>query len=226
MPNSTSSDSSSSYERPKFYLSMSICDGAYEDCAHCNANKDSTDEKESENNDRPQYYGESDEESGGSVRNREVKSVGDKYNDYNDCEFQPEFNEDGEPIERTAFYYDEYKISSQDILITEANKDTFKQTPESCELSVRRWGPSIMYVKDEFVTYDLCKKAIKQTDHSIECIKRELLTPEEYYKLCILSVKKNGFDMKYIPSDVQTQELCDAAIKSGCWAIEYCDCFR
>jgi hypothetical protein len=107
-------------------------------------------------------------------------------------------------------------------IITEENKDTIEQTPEICEATVEDWGPSITYVRDEFITHDLCKKAIYGHGSAISCIKRELLTPEEYYSLCMQSVTENGFNMKFIPVDVQTQELCDAAIESSCWALPHC----
>ena len=107
-------------------------------------------------------------------------------------------------------------------LITEENKDTIEQTPEKALLTVEDWGPSIAYVKDEFITYELCKTAIQNHDGAICSIKPHLLTKAEYYNLCLQSVTENGWNMKYIPKEVQTQELVDAAIKSICWAIQYC----
>jgi hypothetical protein len=109
----------------------------------------------------------------------------------------------------------------KDNLITKENKDTIEQTAEKALLTVEDWGPSIAYVKDEFITYDLCKKAIENHDGAICSIKPHLLTKEEYYNLCLQSVTENGWNMKYIPKEVQTQELVDAAIKSICWAIQF-----
>ena len=68
-------------------------------------------------------------------------------------------------------------------LITEENYKKVKQTLERAHKSVEEWGPSIFYVNDEFITYDLCKKAIDKHDDSICSIKPHLGTEEEYYKL-------------------------------------------
>lgn len=108
------------------------------------------------------------------------------------------------------------------LLITEENRDTFEQTPESVKESVTNWGPSIGYVRDEFITYDLCKIAISNTEHSICSIKPHLLKAKEYYNLCLAAAEENGWTMRNIPPEVQTQELVDAAIKSICWAIQFC----
>ena len=109
-----------------------------------------------------------------------------------------------------------------DNVITAENRDTFEQTEESVLASVSEWGPSISYVRDEFIDYNLCSIAISNHDGAICGIKPHLLKPDEYYDLCLESVSENGWNMKYIPKQVQTQELCDAAIKSICWAIQFC----
>jgi hypothetical protein len=109
-----------------------------------------------------------------------------------------------------------------DILITEENRYTFEQTPASVEASVINWGPSIGYVRDEFITYELCVKAIENCRASICSIKPHLLSKPEYYNLCLQSVKENGWNAQYIPTKVQTQEFVDAAIKSSCGAIQFC----
>lgn len=108
-------------------------------------------------------------------------------------------------------------------IITEENYKTFIQTPESVQYSVEEWGPSIIYVQDQYITYDLCKKAIKNHDGAISSIKKHLLTKEQYYKLCLMSVSENGWNTKYAQKEIQTQEFVDVAIKSACWAIQYCD---
>jgi hypothetical protein len=107
-------------------------------------------------------------------------------------------------------------------LITEENRDTFEQTEESVAESVANWGPSIGYVKDELITYELCKLAVDNNEHSICSIRPHLLKKEEYYSLCLAAAAENGWTMKNIPQEIQTQELCDAGIKSICWAIQFC----
>jgi hypothetical protein len=106
--------------------------------------------------------------------------------------------------------------------LREDNQTTFIQTTESCTQSVETWGPSISYVQDEFVTFELCKKAIKNNAYSISSINRRLLSEEDYYKLCLFAVKKNGYTLRDIPGDVQTQEMCEIAVKSSCWALPFC----
>ena len=108
------------------------------------------------------------------------------------------------------------------LLITEENRDTFEQTIESVTESVNNWGPSIGYVRDEFITYELCKIAISNNEHSICSIRPHLLKAEEYYNLCLAAAKENGWTMRNMPPEVQTQELVDAGIKSICWAIQFC----
>jgi hypothetical protein len=108
-------------------------------------------------------------------------------------------------------------------LITEENVDTIEQTKESAWLTVEDWGPSIVYVKDEFITYELCKRAIERHSGAICSIKPHLLTEDEYYKLCLQSVTENGWNTKYTPKEIQTQEFVDAAIESICWAIQFCE---
>ncbi len=107
-------------------------------------------------------------------------------------------------------------------ILTNENRDTFDQTEESVQRSVELWGPSIGYVRSEFITYDLCKSAIESVDESICSIKPHLLTEEEYYALCLLSITKNGRNIDLIPKEVQSQDLCDAAMRSSCWAIRSC----
>ncbi len=105
--------------------------------------------------------------------------------------------------------------------ITERNRHMYMQTPETVLASVESWGPSIAYVRDEFITYDLCEAAIKCHSGSIYSIKPHLLSEREYYDLCMLSVADNGWNLKFIPAEVQTQELCNAAVKSTCWSLQY-----
>jgi hypothetical protein len=112
-------------------------------------------------------------------------------------------------------------------IITNENRRTFVQTSESVLQSVSLWGPSIGYVRNELITYDLCKLAIESHKNSICSIKPETLSIEEYSALCNQSIKADGGNLDIIPKDMQTQELCDAAIQSRCWAIRYClDTFK
>lgn len=103
------------------------------------------------------------------------------------------------------------------------NRHIFVQTPESVARSVEFLGCYIEYVRDEFITYDLCVAAINSYGGVIPSIleRRNLLSEREYYNICLHTVKVNGWGLKYIPSDVHTQELCDAAVKGACWALEF-----
>jgi hypothetical protein len=107
--------------------------------------------------------------------------------------------------------------------LTERNRHIFVQTPESVAQSVELIGTSIDYVNDEFITYDLCISAITWYGGEIPSIleRRHLFTMREYYDICLHTVRVNGSDLKYIPSDVHTQELCDEAVRGGCWALQY-----
>ena len=117
---------------------------------------------------------------------------------------------------------EEVPIEEDPTILTHKNYKTFPQTEENVNESIEYWGPTIEFVEDRFITYELCKRAIERHSGSLSCIKRHLLSPKEYYDLCLQTVKSNGFSMKFVPSDVHTQELCDAAIQSSCWAITHC----
>ena len=125
-------------------------------------------------------------------------------------------------------YSDEEKTSILEegeyecVHINEENKNIFIQTKNSVLLSVQYWGTSIQYVHDEFITYKLYKIAIINDDNSIKYVNRKLITDREYYKLCLLSIKKFGLNIKFIPPKFQTQKLVDIAINSCCWAYQYC----
>jgi hypothetical protein len=106
-------------------------------------------------------------------------------------------------------------------IITEENNNTFIQTEESVLESVQLWGPSIMYVADLFITYELYNKALENNCWTIGLIKTHLLTKEEYYQLCLQAVKKNGYTLKCIRKNIQSQELVDTAINSSCNALQY-----
>jgi hypothetical protein len=45
----------------------------------------------------------------------------------------------------------------------------------------------------------------------------ENLTPE----ICMSAVKKNGWSLAYVPEDMQTQKLIEAAINQTEWAIVF-----
>lgn len=126
------------------------------------------------------------------------------------CEYSCSQTSDTESEDDTQLY------------LKEENKDTFVQNPESCMQSVQFWGPSIRYVRDEFITYELCRAAVEDHDGAICSIKPELLTEEEYYELCWIALSENGFNLRDLPPSIQTQELCDVAIESSCWALEHC----
>ena len=113
-------------------------------------------------------------------------------------------------------------LKCEDTAITHENKDTFIQTRESVEAAVDAWGPSISYVKEEIITYELCRKAIENNSESICGVKPHLLTEAEYYELCKQVVSDNGCNLKYIPRYVQTQELTDIALNRSCIAIQHC----
>jgi hypothetical protein len=101
------------------------------------------------------------------------------------------------------------------------NVDTFIQTAETVAISVKEWGSSIALVRDEFITFELCKMAIYQDASALRGIKPYLLTKDQYYELCLESVFQYGGNITYVPKEVQTQELADIAAESCCWAIEH-----
>lgn len=244
--NSSTSDSSTN--SPRWQISMTICHGAYEDCTFCKdgidhthndkprllsigiyADDNSTEDNSSDNNPKdndfcPEPSIQSEEEislpppeTSPQSQKEETASVG---TDFTYDEIDPESGNITRHCPR-AHKLHEFLWRGREFL-REENQHTYIQTPESCEHSIKVWAASIAYVRDEFINFDLCKKAVKKDGYAIKFINRRLLTPEEYYELAIMAVKQNPFSFSEVPGDIQTQELCDAAVKSGCWALPYC----
>jgi hypothetical protein len=101
------------------------------------------------------------------------------------------------------------------------NVSNFRQTPRTVKQSVIMWGPSLEFVRPEFITYDLCKRAIESHDGAIAYVPRNLLTAEEYHALCVLAVSLNGFVLREIPHDAMTAEIVAAAHDHTCCAIMF-----
>ena len=106
-------------------------------------------------------------------------------------------------------------------ILDNENVDTFIQTLETVTRSVKEWGSSIAYVRDEFITFELCKMAIYQDASALCGINPQLLTSEQYYELCLESVVHYGWNIKYVSKEFQTQELANIAVESCCWAIQH-----
>jgi hypothetical protein len=106
-------------------------------------------------------------------------------------------------------------------VINDSNVGTFVQTIESVMRSIEKWPSSIAYVRDEFITFDLCKFAIHKHHSALYGIKPHLLTKEQYYELCLESVTQYGWNITYVSKEFQTQELADIASETCCWAIQH-----
>jgi len=106
-------------------------------------------------------------------------------------------------------------------IINDLNVVTFVQTLESVTRSVIEWGTSIAHVRDEFITFELCKLAIEESHAALCGIKPQLLTKEQYYELCLESVTQYGWNIKHVSKEFQTQELADIASETCCWAIQH-----
>lgn len=247
---------------------MTICEGAHEDCPHCNENSENDDgdnrksliciglladndtEYNSDNDESSNREEEVEEPQIGEVqigepeieKNKTEKSQpGCESNSGSSSQSEEDPDQEETHSIGTNFTYDEIDPATGNItrhcpnarplhemlwrgreFLREDNQNTYIQTPESCKASVKVWPPSIAYVRDEFINFNLCKKAVKKDGYAIKCINRNLLTPEEYYKLAMVAVTNNGFCFSEVPGDIQTQELCNAAVESSCWALPYC----
>jgi hypothetical protein len=275
MSDSNSSDSSSC-NSPRWQISFRICDGAYEDCPHCNGDGGCDDHSDNDKSTESRKYvirlgmyvdnddtDNDDHSDHSSHSNSHLSSFAGSQIEKTQIETKEASKTQSEPAEEvkeeaevaatddsqpeetqsigTQFTYDEIDPETGNItrhcpsarelhqflwggrdFLRKENQHTYIQTPESCRHSVKMWGASIAYVRDEFITFDLCKRAVKKDGYAIRCINRTLLTPEEYYQLALIAVKQNGFCFSEVPGDIQTQELCDAAVESSCWALPYC----
>jgi hypothetical protein len=248
--NSSTSDSST--DSPKWQISMRICEGAHEDCSRCNGDEedrkhgkslisigayaDPYGDDEDDSNSNPSIESEVDSppQTESETKSESLSSADEEEQD--DEEEKEETHSVG-----TDFTYDEIDTETGNItrhcpsstplhpflwrgreFLREDNQHTYIQTPESCEESVKVWAPSIAYVRDEFLTFNLCKKAVIKYAYTISCINRRALTPEEYYSLALIAAKENGHCLRDIPGDIQTQELCNVAVESSCWALPFC----
>ena len=99
------------------------------------------------------------------------------------------------------------------------NVANFQQTSQSVRESVRRWGPSLQYVRPECITFDLCKEANEHHSGAISFVPREHFSTDEYNSLCLLAVGNNGFTLKEIPRDAITADIVEAAHRHTCCAI-------
>ena len=106
-------------------------------------------------------------------------------------------------------------------MIDAENVATFRQTPRTVRRSVSLWGPSLKYVRSEFIDYELCRIAVEGHDGAIAFVPRDRVSATEYHELCMLAVRHNGFALKEIPRDAITAKLVAAAHRHTCCAIMF-----
>jgi hypothetical protein len=97
----------------------------------------------------------------------------------------------------------------------------------------------------KFYDYELCLTAVKANAYSIGFVPEEFMTNEmvlaavkapygfccgvlynidkKYYtsEVCMAAVTKNGFSLAYLPENIQTPEVIEAALSSTEWALSY-----
>lgn len=84
----------------------------------------------------------------------------------------------------------------------------------------------IYEIKNPLPTINNSIKGFLKSEFSFTIDKVELTDKKSYEvwsdnQLCIDILKNNGFQLKYVPKDLQTYEMCENAIKNTGYAIEY-----
>lgn len=108
--------------------------------------------------------------------------------------------------------------------------------------AIQHYVSSIYFVKEEFLTYELCMAAVQKFGVALYCInniKKEFVTPElcleavkqeplvicllkdPSYEICLEAVKKWAFALEYIKEEHQTPELLMEAVKQNPMIIKY-----
>ena len=84
---------------------------------------------------------------------------------------------------------------------------------------VKRQGPDIKEVPNEFLTEEMILTAIQSYNPYgtpiLYFLPNSLLTPSLYME----ALKKNGWNLAYVPQNLQTPEIIEAALKQTEWAI-------
>lgn len=81
------------------------------------------------------------------------------------------------------------------------------QTKDICELAVQKNGTSIEYVKEEFLTEDICIMAVKNNYLALAYISKQ--TDE----MCRLAVQQNSSALYYVKNRALVNELYDSIKK-------------
>lgn len=119
-----------------------------------------------------------------------------------------------------------------------------EQTEEMCLVALENDANALMFVKNQ--TEELCKKAVDKDLQVLRCVDKNILRSWEYgyklieenvliefiyqpsYELCMEAVKRRGTDLRFVDqgyaygySNMQTDEMCLAAVKQNWFALEY-----
>lgn len=110
-----------------------------------------------------------------------------------------------------------------------------EQTPEICMAAVQQNGLALTSVRKQ--TPEICVAAIKQNVDAMEYVKKDLRDQvkaalakenidvrEPYapnYGKYLEMVRRNGMQLRNVPEDAQTPEICLAAMQSSCFAFRF-----
>lgn len=93
-----------------------------------------------------------------------------------------------------------------------------EQTYELCKLAVEQDPEAFMFVKEEFITDELCELVLSKKGKMLQCFKHKNMITEELYKL---AVKQNGLALEFVKEEHQTYEMCKLAVEQNAWALQY-----
>lgn len=113
-----------------------------------------------------------------------------------------------------------FAVSNNGYLLRHVKEKTY----DICLKAIQMFGATIKNIGKNTFQYDtyleLCFAAINNDAYALfSIIKLEILTDDDYIKLCLIAVKKNGSILQHIKK--QTEEICLAAVKSDPDAIHY-----
>lgn len=91
-------------------------------------------------------------------------------------------------------------------------------TPELCMAAVKENGFAITFVPEQFLTFELCKIALENSEgDAIECINPAYQTPE----LCMMAVDLDPKNLHGIYPPNRTADICMAAVSKSAEALEF-----
>lgn len=108
-------------------------------------------------------------------------------------------------------------------------------TEEICKFAIQQCRCALNYVTTDIKStiYEFHKitpieniyeYAVRHDGWSLQYVKKEFITTEKLFELCVLAVSQNGFVLQYVRNtypNMLTEDLCISAVKQNGFALQY-----